>query len=190
MNAFLPDFRLPMTVKTKQRCLQLIHPPCLSKDFVAIFLRYSQEHLGKVLMVIKYCWTFGRAPESRVIIYLYPGWGIIVILQIWSFKVRADAQLLACFVVGALLFLQMDLPDLVFGNSCGDSGMGNKARLTGSSSIPKSLFKEMIACCGNWKPVLSKSSISFIERMVPIFTGQMLGMLDLDHTYFCLVPLM
>jgi hypothetical protein len=55
MNASLLDFRLPMTVKTKYICLQLAHPPRLPKDFDAISLKYSQEHSGKVPMVIKYC---------------------------------------------------------------------------------------------------------------------------------------
>jgi hypothetical protein len=35
--------------------LQLVHPPHLPKDFVAISLKNAQEHLGKVPMVIKYC---------------------------------------------------------------------------------------------------------------------------------------
>jgi hypothetical protein len=42
--------------------------------------------------------------------------------------VREEAQLLACFVEGALLFLRMDLPDLVFGNSLGDAGVGSEDR--------------------------------------------------------------
>jgi hypothetical protein len=67
--------------------------------------------------------------------------------------------------------------------------VGNEARLKGSSSILKSLLGEMTARCGNWKPVLSKSSISFVERLVPIFIGQMLGMSSLDCTHFRLVPL-
>jgi hypothetical protein len=84
---------------------------------------------------------------------------------------RADAQLLACFVLGALLFLRMDLPDLVFGQSSAEARVGNEVRLKGSSSVPKSLLGEMTARCGNWKPTLLKSRISFIERLVPIFTG-------------------
>jgi hypothetical protein len=43
----------------------------------------------------------------------------------------------------------MDLPDLVFGHSFAEAGVGNEARLKGSSSIPKSLLGEMIARCGN-----------------------------------------
>jgi hypothetical protein len=65
----------------------------------------------------------------------------------------------------------MDLPDLVFGQSFAEAGVGNEARLKGSSSIPKSLLAEMTARCGNWKPALSKSRIFFLERLVPIFTG-------------------
>jgi hypothetical protein len=53
--------------------LQLAHPPRLPKDFVAISLKNSQEHSGKVPMVIKYYLTFGGAPESRVTIHPYPG---------------------------------------------------------------------------------------------------------------------
>jgi hypothetical protein len=87
---------------------------------------------------------------------------------------------LACFVVGALLFLWMDLPDLVFGNSSGDVGVGNEVRSKESSSIPKNLIREMTMSCGNWKPALSKSRISFYERLVPIFIGQMLEMSGLD----------
>jgi hypothetical protein len=100
-----------------------------------------------------------------------------------------DAQLLACFVLGALLFLWMDLPDLVFGQSSVEAGVGNEVRLKGSSSIPKSLLGEMIARYGNWKPTLSKSRISFLEILVPIFTGQILGMFGLDYTHFRFVPL-
>jgi hypothetical protein len=85
--------------------------------------------------------------------------------------VREDAQLLACFIVEALLFLRMDFPNLVFGHSFTEAGIENEARLKGSSSILKSLLGEMTARCGNWKPVLSKSRISFVERLVPIFTG-------------------
>jgi hypothetical protein len=103
--------------------------------------------------------------------------------------VRADAQLLACFVEGTLLFLRMDLPDLVFGQSSAEAGVGNEARLKGSSSVPKSLLGEMTARCGNWKPALSKSRISFLERLVPIFTGQILRMSGLDCTHFRFVPL-
>jgi hypothetical protein len=103
--------------------------------------------------------------------------------------VRADAQLLACFVLGALLFLRIDLPDLVFGQSSAEAGVGNEARLKGSSSVPKSLLGEMTARCGNWKPALSKSRISYLERLVPIFTGQILGMFGLDCTHFRFVPL-
>jgi hypothetical protein len=55
MNASLSEFRLPMIVKTKQRCLQLVHPLRLPKDFVVISLKYSQEQSGKEPMVIKYC---------------------------------------------------------------------------------------------------------------------------------------
>jgi hypothetical protein len=102
---------------------------------------------------------------------------------------REDVQLLAYFVVGALLFLWIVLPDLVFGYSSGDAGVGNDERSKESSSIPKSLLGEMTARCGNWKPTLSKSRISFFERLVLIFTGQMLGMSGLDFTYFCFVPL-
>jgi hypothetical protein len=85
--------------------------------------------------------------------------------------VREDAQLLACFVVGALLFLRMVLPDLVFGYSYGDAGVGNEDRSKGSSSILKSLLGEMTVLCGNWKLALSKSRIFFFERLVPIFTS-------------------
>jgi hypothetical protein len=70
--------------------------------------------------------------------------------------VRADVHLLACFVLGALLFLRMDLPDLVFGQSSAEAGVGNEARLKGRSLVPKSLLGEMTAHCGNWKPALSK----------------------------------
>jgi hypothetical protein len=92
-------------------------------------------------------------------------------------------------VLGALLFLRMDLPDLVFGQSSAEAGVGNEARLKGSSSVPKSLLGEMTARCGNWKPTLSKSRISFLERLVPIFTGQILGMSGLDCIHFRFVPL-
>ena len=102
---------------------------------------------------------------------------------------REDTQLLACFIVGVLLFLQMDLSDLVFRNSFGDTGMRNEARLKESSSIPKSLLGKMTTRCGNWNPSFSKSRISFVERFVPIFTGHMLGMSGLDCTHFCLMPL-
>ena len=88
--------------------------------------------------------------------------------------------MLACFVVGALLYLQMDLSDLVFGHSYVKARVENEARLKGSSSIPKSLLREMTTRWDNWKPLLSKSRIFFAERLVPIFTGQMLEMLDLD----------
>jgi hypothetical protein len=104
--------------------------------------------------------------------------------------VREDAQLLACFVLGALLYLYLELLDLVFGNSFTDAGVGNEARSKGSSSIPKSLVGEMTARYGNWKPALSKSRISFLERLVLIFTGQILGMSGLDCTHFRFVPLM
>jgi hypothetical protein len=103
--------------------------------------------------------------------------------------VRADAQLLAYFVLGVLLFLRMDLPDLVFGQSSAEARVGNEARLKGSSSVPKSLLKEMTACCGNWKPAFSKSRIFFFERLVPIFIGQILGMSSLNYTHFRFVPL-
>jgi hypothetical protein len=83
----------------------------------------------------------------------------------------------------------MDLPDLVFGQSSAEAGVGNEARLKGSSSVPKSLLEEMTAHCGNWKPALSKSRISFSKMLVPIFTGQILGMSDLDCTHFRFVPL-
>jgi hypothetical protein len=82
-----------------------------------------------------------------------------------------------------------ELPDLVFGNSFADIGVGNEVRSKDSSSIPKSLFGEMTARCGNWKLALSKSRIFFFERLVPIFTGQMLGMSGLDYTHFRFVPL-
>jgi hypothetical protein len=83
----------------------------------------------------------------------------------------------------------MDLPDLVFGISSADAGVGNEARSKGSLSIPKSLLGEMTTRCGNWKPTLSKSRISFFERLVPIFTGQILGMSGLDCTHFRFEPL-
>jgi hypothetical protein len=83
----------------------------------------------------------------------------------------------------------MVLPDLVFENSSGDAGVGNDERSKGSFSIPKCLLGEMTTCYGNWKPTLSTSRISFVERLVPIFTGQMLGMSSLDCTHFRLVPL-
>jgi hypothetical protein len=80
-------------------------------------------------------------------------------------------QLLVCFVVGALLFLQMILPDLTFGRSSRDVGVGYEERSNGSSSIPKSLRGDMIARCGKWKPPFSRSTISFLERLVPMFIG-------------------
>src|SRR5665811_1472661 len=83
----------------------------------------------------------------------------------------------------------MDLPDLVLGKSFALAGVGNEARLKGSSSVPKSRLGEMTARCGNWKPALSKSRISFLERLVPIFTGQILGMSGFDFTHFRLLPL-
>ena len=140
-------------------------------------------------MVINYCSTFSRTPKSRVTIHPYPRWGIIITLRIWSFKVRADAQLLACFVLGALLFLWMDLPDMVFGQSSVEVGVGNEARSKESSSVLKNLLRETTIHCGNWKLALSKSKIFFLERLVPIFTGQILGMSGLDYTHFCFVPL-
>jgi hypothetical protein len=72
---------------------------------------------------------------------------------------------------------------MVFGNSFTDAGVGIEARSKGRSSILKSFLGKMIARCGNWKPTLSKSRISFFERLVPIFNG-------LDCTYFRFVPLM
>jgi hypothetical protein len=51
--------------------------------------------------------------------------------------------------VGMFLFLQMFLPDLIFGCSSGDAGIGYDERSDGSSSIPKSLFGEMTARWGN-----------------------------------------
>ena len=92
-------------------------------------------------------------------------------------------------MLGASLFLQMDLSDMVFGQSSVLAGVGNEIRLKESSSILKSLLGEMTACCGNWKPTLSKSRISFFERLVPIFTNQMLKMPGLDYNHFCFVPL-
>jgi hypothetical protein len=65
----------------------------------------------------------------------------------------------------------------------------NDERSKENSSIPKSLLGEMITRCGNWKPALSKSRISFVERLVRIFTSQMLGMSGLDYTHFRRVPL-
>jgi hypothetical protein len=50
------------------------------------------------------------------------------------------AHVLAFPVLGALLFMQMDLHDLVFGQSFVEAGVGNEARLKRSSSIPKSLL--------------------------------------------------
>jgi hypothetical protein len=82
------------------------------------------------------------------------------------------------------LFLRMGLPDLVFGQSSAEAGVGNEARLKGSSSVPKILLGEMTARCGNWKPVLSKSRISFLERLVLIFTGQILGMSGLESRLY------
>jgi hypothetical protein len=67
--------------------------------------------------------------------------------------------------------------------------VGNEERLKRSSSIPKSLLGEMTARCGNWKPKLFKSRISFFERLIQIFIGQMLGMSGLDCIHFRLVPL-
>jgi hypothetical protein len=36
-----------MKIKTKLRCLQLAHWPCLPKDFVAMSLKYSQRTFRK-----------------------------------------------------------------------------------------------------------------------------------------------
>jgi hypothetical protein len=83
----------------------------------------------------------------------------------------------------------MDLHDLVFINSLGDIGVGNEDRSKGSSSVRKSLLGEMIGRYGNWKPTLSKSRISFLERLVPIFTSQILGMSSLDCIHFRFVLL-
>jgi hypothetical protein len=66
---------------------------------------------------------------------------------------RTIVGLLHC---GGVVVPAMDLPDLVFKNSSGDTRAWNKVRLKGSSSIPKSLLEEMTARYGNWKPALSK----------------------------------
>jgi hypothetical protein len=65
----------------------------------------------------------------------------------WPFKVRADAQLLACFVVGAFFFLRIFLLDLACGWSSKNGGVVYEATLTGMLP-PKSLIGEMIAPCG------------------------------------------
>jgi hypothetical protein len=70
-----------------------------------------------------------------------------VICRTWPFKVRADAQLLACFIIGTFLFLQIFLPNLAFGWLSGNGGVGYEATSTGMSP-PKSLIREMIAYCG------------------------------------------
>jgi hypothetical protein len=56
-----------------------------------------------------------------------------VICRTWSFKVRPDVQLLAWFVVGTFLFLQIFLPDLAFGWSSRNGGVGYEATSTGMS---------------------------------------------------------
>ena len=117
---------------------------------LATFAQRHYCHVFKVLIETFWKraygdWTFGGTPESRVIIHPNPWWGIIMTWQRWIFKVREDVQLLACFVVGAFLFLRMFLPNLVFGWLFGNAGMGYEERLDGSSFILKSLLKEMRA---------------------------------------------
>jgi hypothetical protein len=58
--------------------------------------------------------------------------------------------------------------------------VGYKERSNGSSSIPKSLLGDIKAHFGNWNPKFSRSRISFFEKLVPIFIGQMFGMLGLE----------
>jgi hypothetical protein len=70
-----------------------------------------------------------------------------VIYWLWPFKVRIDAQLLACFVVDAFLFFQIFLFNLAFRWSSGNGGIGYEATSTGILP-PKSLLRDMIAHCG------------------------------------------
>ena len=84
----------------------------------------------------------------------------------------------------------MDLPNLVFIQSSVEARVGNEVRSKGSLSIPKSFLEVKTACYGNWKPALSKSRISFLERLVLIFIGQILRMSGLDCIHFRFVPLM
>ena len=133
---------LNMTVKMKYKHLQFAHWPRLPKAFVTISLKYGHEQSRKVPMIIRYCWMSGGIPESKVTMHPYLGWGIIIICHTWAFKVRIDTQLLACFVVGTFLFLWIFLPDLAFGWSSRNGGVGYEATSIGLSPR-KSLLGEM-----------------------------------------------
>jgi hypothetical protein len=110
-----------------------------------------------------------------------------VICWTWPFKVRTNAQLLACFVVGAFLFLRIFLPDLAFGWSSGNGGNGYEATSTGTL-FPKSLLGEMTACCIRQTFAFSRARISFFVKLVPNFTRQMSGTSSLNLTHLRLEP--
>jgi hypothetical protein len=110
-----------------------------------------------------------------------------VIYCTWPFKVRADAQFLACFVVGVFLFLLIFLLDLAFGWSSGNGRVGYEATSTGTSP-QKSLFGKMTTRCGKRKPAFSRARISVFMKSVPSFTGEMFGTFGPDLTHFHLEP--
>ena len=185
MKSSTSSSSLHMTVKMKYKCLQFAHWPRLPKVIVTISLKYGYEQFGKVPMVIIYCWMFSGIPESKIIMHLYPRWGIIMICRTWAIKVRTNVQLLACFVVGVFLFLWILFLDLAFGWSFGNGGVGYEATSTGMSPL-KSLLGEMTAHCSRWKLAFSRARMSFLVRLVPSFTSQMFGTssLDLIHLRF------
>ena len=113
----------------------------------------------------------------------------MLMLRMRAFNVRAEAQLLAWRVEGALLIRRIFFPDLRLGNSSGDAGVTYEVKSTWERLSWNNRLGDISCRWGRRNPAVSNWRISLRERFVPILTGQVSGTSGLDITHFLRVLL-
>ena len=91
---------------------------------------------------------------------------------------------------GAVGLRHTVLPNLNVGWASGFGGIEKCERGMGRVAIVESLRRgDNASLCCSWNPTSSSAKTSSLDRLVPIFTGHVLGTIGQSNTYFFLLPL-
>ena len=100
------------------------------------------------------------------------------------------SHLFLWFANGVVGLWHIVFPNLNVGWASGFGGIQKCERGMGSVAIVESLWRgDNASLCCSWNPTSSSVKTSSLDRLVPIFTGHVLGTIGQFNTYFFLLPL-